>query len=96
MRVCLDCVPAGKNLDPGYRDGFLWTAKRMETGVAQFHTVLIFRLGPKAPVTLAAGENCVCRLLPNVDFWVNLELDHGMPPNGTGARTLPKLGIVSY
>lgn len=77
-------------------DGFFREAQGVEAGVAQPQTELVFRLREKTAMALAAGGgDGLLPLLVNVDFWMNRKVDHGLTPQGSGARALPKSGSES-
>ena len=71
-------------------DRFACLAKRVEAMVAQLQAELVFAFGAEIAVTLAAGRiGRTLELFLNVNFGMNLELDHGIPRNKKWARRMP-------
>jgi len=69
-----------KHFDVNGGQSFLRVAERLKAGVAQVQAKLILRLRMEAAMTLAASG--ICRSLDlflNVNFWVNLKLNHEGP-----------------
>ena len=54
--------------------------RRVEAAIAQFEAELIFRLRMEGVATFAAGGICgPLKLFLDVNLWVNLKCDHGVP-----------------
>jgi hypothetical protein len=76
------------------RQRFAGLAQRVEAGVAQFQTQLVFALGVEGAV--AFMTSCVgraLRLLSDVNLGMDLERDHKISPKEEGAREVPGFGV---